>query len=74
MKSKIEDALAQCDLQSRPSRGAWIEISMRIRESGRKVWSRPSRGAWIEMAYRKVPQGNCRGSRPSRGAWIEIRT
>ena len=42
--------------ESRPSRGAWIEIARRRRQSARAVASRPSRGAWIEIcrAYRAM--------------------
>ena len=34
---------------SLPSRGAWIEISVRTGYSGSTGRSLPSRGAWIEM-------------------------
>ena len=34
--------------QSHPSRGAWIEIAQRARQSQTKR-SHPSRGAWIEI-------------------------
>ena len=36
-------------LESPPSRGAWIEMSMMICTISNFVRSPPSRGAWIEM-------------------------
>ena len=55
---------------SPPSRGAWIEIDVRLlsRKVGR---SPPSRGAWIEM-QEWTSSSNATASPPSRGAWIEI--
>ena len=37
-------------LQSLPSRGVWIEISM-TKQSSAARWSLPSRGVWIEILY-----------------------
>ena len=38
------------DKESRPSRGAWIEMPVKVLYGG-KYESRPSRGAWIEMLW-----------------------
>ena len=35
--------------KSLPSRGAWIEILLRLISAIRKIASLPSRGAWIEI-------------------------
>ena len=35
-------------LQSRPARGAWVEILILIDEIG-VLQSRPARGAWVEI-------------------------
>ena len=58
-------------LMSRPARGAWVEISMRIRESGIKA-SRPARGAWVEIPLLILTYWVI-WSRPARGAWVEIK-
>ena len=34
--------------QSRPARGAWVEIRLRYKLQGRRQ-SRPARGAWVEI-------------------------
>ena len=57
-------------MQSRPSRGAWIEIHDAARLAAH-VQSRPSRGAWIEI-YAAPTYRSTQSSRPSRGAWIEM--
>ena len=58
-------------LASRPSRGAWIEITS-ARRAKRRRTSRPSRGAWIEISRKPTTRKEELPSRPSRGAWIEI--
>ena len=58
--------------QSRPARGAWIEIS--VTGACPMSWSsRPARGAWIEISSARLRRPIPR-SRPARGAWIEIVT
>ena len=56
---------------SLPSRGAWIEICVRLRSTYFRDRSLPSRGAWIEMADPAAACA-CSWSLPSRGAWIEM--
>ena len=58
--------------QSRPARGAWIEIQVYLDHERRQVWSRPARGAWIEIQV-EVAGALEQESRPARGAWIEIK-
>ena len=60
-----------CGWLSLPSRGAWIEMLLRVADvSG--IESLPSRGAWIEMIYPYYYKDSTLVSLPSRGAWIEI--
>ena len=56
--------------QSRPARGAWIEIT-HYAVIKKAMLSRPARGAWIEIFLTAYPANQAR-SRPARGAWIEI--
>ena len=56
--------------ESRPMRGAWIEIPFSRRFYRCKL-SRPMRGAWIEIIMAAVLDVWLM-SRPMRGAWIEI--
>ena len=58
---------------SLPSRGAWIEISLMIRQADNVLTSLPSRGAWIEIRPSGISSARPM-SLPSRGAWIEIKT
>ena len=39
---------------SHPSRGAWIEITDRVKEYASLLESHPSRGAWIEMTTLRI--------------------
>ena len=55
---------------SRPTRGAWIEIT-RSRKASKMSGSRPTRGAWIEIVSLR-DRTDTQLSRPTRGAWIEI--
>ena len=57
--------------KSRPTRGAWIEIS-KIAQPPMLRRSRPTRGAWIEMGSPRSYPWQWKVSRPTRGAWIEI--
>ena len=59
-----------CAGQSRPARGAWIEIGY-YKHLNVIAVSRPARGAWIEIQTAKGRPIKL-GSRPARGAWIEI--
>ena len=57
--------------ESRPARGAWVEmICSRVPDSGTPS-SRPARGAWVEIPS-VLPPATTRSSRPARGAWVEI--
>ena len=56
--------------QSRPARGAWVEIRRAARTCATE-WSRPARGAWVEMIC-GWHSGPASRSRPARGAWVEI--
>ena len=42
-------------IESRPARGAWIEIPEHITYAGHYE-SRPARGAWIEIAVEGIQQ------------------
>ena len=44
-----ENADEDGTVESRPTRGAWIETAT-VAGSGRDYWSRPTRGAWIETS------------------------
>ena len=58
--------------QSRPARGAWVEILLPDVKLGDWL-SRPARGAWVEISL--VASGSSFiMSRPARGAWVEIKT
>ena len=66
----VDDDLIFC--QSRPTRGAWIEI-VSYEENNEVLWSRPTRGAWIEIGSGFSRKNQPAMSRPTRGAWIEMR-
>ena len=57
--------------QSRPTRGAWIEIELGCHALV-TAQSRPTRGAWIEIRKYYAENYEKLSSRPTRGAWIEI--
>ena len=67
----VEDSGNAHFAQSRPARGAWIEINNQSRARGDNR-SRPARGAWIEIKKEILYFGADSTSRPARGAWIEI--
>ena len=69
MKSYVTYQLVT-DSLSLPPRGAWIEISDRIKKKP-KARSLPPRGAWIEI-LEVVDHTPSPMSLPPRGAWIEI--
>ena len=57
--------------QSRPARGAWVEIISWAYYTNAHAPSRPARGAWVEIVnLGKIQQ--CLSSRPARGAWVEM--
>ena len=56
---------------SPPSRGAWIEISIKIAERSGKL-SRPPRGGRGLKSHQAQYLNKNWESPPSRGAWIEI--
>ena len=35
--------------ESRPARGAWVEIMVKCYHNMKEMSSRPARGAWVEM-------------------------
>ena len=49
--------------RSRPTRGAWIEITASCRR-WKSCWSRPTRGAWIEMCIRPTLSPSILGRAP----------
>ena len=58
------------DIESLPTRGAWIEITLDI-GLGSPAMSLPTRGAWIEIRRYYFERKQIL-SLPTRGAWIEI--
>ena len=52
--------------QSRPARGAWIEIEMAAKRALMTSKSRPARGAWIEIT-RPEPYGGADYVAPREG-------
>ena len=57
--------------ESRPARGAWVEIRRGDEMHTVSDLSRPARGAWVEIQYAERMSIE-RWSRPARGAWVEI--
>ena len=59
-------------LQSRPTRGAWVEIRTPSPRPTSQRTSRPTRGAWVEIFAKLFMAVKRLSSRPTRGAWVEI--
>ena len=57
--------------ESRPARGAWVEIAVLKHSAVSAPVSRPARGAWVEILRYQNRRSRAR-SRPARGAWVEI--
>ena len=51
MKLTKDQACKLLGLESRPARGAWIEIKILCRVLPSMSESRPARGAWIEISH-----------------------
>ena len=59
--------------ESRPARGAWVEIRPTILATASSSSSRPARGAWVEIQNAERMSAERCTSRPARGAWVEMR-
>ena len=54
--------------QSRPARGAWVEISVAYTAANIRLRSRPARGAWVEILLHVVAEGARAIGRAPQGA------
>ena len=71
MKYEIGTVEQSGNHQSRPARGAWVEMLVWYESGVKPPESRPARGAWVEISHRYLLPVRY-ASRPARGAWVEI--